>query len=75
MKKVQKELLEEIFDVTREIQLKHPELYKNLNETPLFLSEFGVAGDISPRDFKQYLESLKRQLAAFDRTANLPSTN
>lgn len=65
-----KELLEEIFAVTREIQVKHPELYKNLSETPLFLSESELAGDLGTRDFRQYLETLKGQLASFEEAAN-----
>ena len=64
-----KELLEEIFAVTREIQVKHPELYKNLSETPLFLSENEPAGDLGTRDFKQYLDSLCEQLASFEQAA------
>ncbi len=72
MKKVQKELLEDIFDVTREIQVNHPELYKILSETPQF-TEHQYGHDISARDYKQYLDSLKRQLAAFDQAANQSS--
>lgn len=68
-----KELFGEIFAVTREIQLKHPELYKNLSETPLFLTENEAAGDLGTRDFKQYLESLKTQLADFEQKAKPPS--
>lgn len=69
MKKLQKELLDEIFETTRVIQKRFPELYKNLQETPLFLQENEPENDLSTHDFRQYLESLKKQLATFEKTA------
>lgn len=62
---MQKQLMNEIFVVTAMIQKEFPELYEHLSETPLFLSD-NIEG-ISLVDFKQYLESLKTQLATFKR--------
>ena len=62
-----KELINEIFVVTTKIQKEYPELYENLRETPLFLTENET--EIGSADFEQYLESLKTQLADF-RQAN-----
>ncbi|WP_309641323.1 hypothetical protein [Flavobacterium sp.] len=54
-------LMQEIIQLTAEIETKFPELYKYLNETPLSLSETKKEA-ISTNDLKQYLESLKTQL-------------
>ena len=67
---IHKELINEIFMVTTKIQKEYPELYENLQETPLFIAE--NEKDIGTADFEQYLESLKTQLADF-RKANPPS--
>lgn len=58
-------LTEEILNVTSKIQEKFPELYKLLNETPLFISyEYKGIRDI---DLEQYLESLKIQFRTFEK--------
>ncbi len=54
-----------IFELTATIQKEFPELYIHLDETPLFLS--GREKRITRLDFEQYLESLKMQLATFER--------
>ena len=60
-----KKILNEIFEITTIIQKKHPELYLNLNETPLFLTY--KKDDLSLIDLEQYLESLKVQLNTFEK--------
>ena len=64
---VKKELMDEIFVLTTQIQKEFPELYVNLKETPLFMS--GSEKDISTADFEQYHESLEMQLAVFRKTS------
>jgi len=61
----QKKLMNEILEITTLIQREFPELYGHLSETPLFLSDNDR--EISTVDFEQYLESLKMQLAAFEK--------
>ncbi|MCC6462897.1 MAG: hypothetical protein IT260_20685 [Saprospiraceae bacterium] len=56
-------LMDHIFQVTSAIQQEYPALYNLLSETPLSFSYAGK--DISTASFEQYLESLRRQLAAF----------
>ena len=52
--------------VTTKIQKEFPEQYKVLSETPLFL--FDREKEINTADFEHYLESLKKQLAAFKKS-------
>jgi septation ring formation regulator EzrA len=69
---LQNTLMEDIFVMTAIIQKKFPELYENLRETPLFLSE--KRKDIGTVDFEHYLDSLKTQLKTFEKRALKPET-
>jgi hypothetical protein len=51
-------IMEEIIKVTSEIETFYPELYKNLEETPIGKP----GGDISTADLENYLSTLKWQL-------------
>ncbi len=59
----------EIFAVTALIQQAYPAQYRLLDETPLFLFD-----EINRIDFEHYLESLKAQLASFERVAIFSKT-
>jgi hypothetical protein len=54
-------LMQEIIRLTTEIETKYPELYRNLEETPLELGE-EKSGKVSTHDLREYLETLKSQL-------------
>ncbi len=69
---LQKKLTDEIFTVTARIQKEFPALYQNLSETPLFLPPQETQLNID--DFRKYLESLKAQLADFEK-ADLAKKN
>lgn len=56
----QKELLNEIIEVTETIRETFVEFYELLSETPLFIAKQNR--NIDTVDFEQYLESLKTQL-------------
>jgi hypothetical protein len=56
----QKELLNEIIEVTETIRETFVEFYQLLSETPLFVNKQNK--NINTADFEQYLESLKTQL-------------
>lgn len=56
----QKELLNEIIEVTETIRETFVEFYQLLSETPLFVGQQNR--NINTADFEQYLESLKTQL-------------
>lgn len=64
----QKELLNEIIEVTETIRESFTAFYELLSETPLFI--FNQNADINTADFEQYLESLKTQL---DRLNRIPA--
>ena len=57
-------LVSEIFELTLSFQLKYPEIYENLLETPLFLTNKNE--NMTDRDFLNYRESLKTQLMIFE---------
>lgn len=59
-------LMQEIFDITTIIQKTCPELYKNLTETPLFISY--EEKEIKNADYRKYLDFLKNQLDEFSKT-------
>lgn len=59
-------LLKEIFDLTLSFQLKYPEIYENLLETPLFLTYKNK--DISKKEYLDYREFLKAQLEILEAT-------
>lgn len=54
-------LMQEIIQLTTEIETKYPELYKYLSETPISLCETGEK-TICTDDLKEYLATLKSQL-------------
>ena len=58
------QLMEEIIQLSSEMQSNYPELYKNLNETPLFLGK-STEKEISTKDLESYLNTLKEQLKDF----------
>lgn len=62
---MQQKLIAEILAITAKIQEEFPELYKNLRETPLSFSH--TDKDTDTIAFKDYLESLKTQLADFEK--------
>lgn len=51
-------LMQEIIQLTAEIETNYPELYRYFGETPLRLSETKKDA-ITSHDLEQYLESLK----------------
>ncbi len=55
------QLMQEIIKLTTEIEINYPELYKYLDETPLFISN-SPQRDISTVDLENYLNTLKEQL-------------
>jgi hypothetical protein len=54
-------LMQEIIQLTSEIETRYPELYNYLDETPLSFCETKEK-TISTDDLKEYLETLKSQL-------------
>jgi hypothetical protein len=64
-KKIEDELMKEIFDLTLAIQIELPEIYNSLLETPLFLNY--DSKDISENEFEEYCEFLKSQLRVFEK--------
>ena len=54
-------LMQEIIELTTEIETKYPELYKYLGETPVSIAETEKKV-ISTHDLELYLETLKAQL-------------
>jgi hypothetical protein len=54
-------LMQEIIQLTTEIETKYPELYKFLGETPVDICDT-PAKTICTEDLKGYLETLKAQL-------------
>lgn len=54
-------LMQEIIQLTSEIETKYPELYKFLGETPVEICDT-PAKTICTEDLKEYLETLKSQL-------------
>jgi hypothetical protein len=55
------QLMQDIIQLTTEIETNYPELYKYLTETPLMLSEAN-SSEIHTTELKKYLETLKSQL-------------
>lgn len=54
-------LMQEIIQLTTEIETKYPELYRFLGETPVDICDT-PAKTICTEDLKEYLETLKSQL-------------
>jgi hypothetical protein len=55
------QLMQEIVQLTAEIETKYPELYKYLDETPISICDTKEK-TICTDDLKKYLETLKSQL-------------
>lgn len=55
------QLMQEILQLTTEIETRYPELYKFLGETPVDICDT-PAKTICTEDLKSYLETLKSQL-------------
>ena len=55
------QLMQQIISITSDIETNYPELYKNLEETPLSIGETEEK-TISTNDLVEYLETLKAQL-------------
>jgi len=62
-------LMQSIIDITTIIETKYPELYKNLDETPLSIGKHPEK-EITTTDLKSYLETLKNQLEEYIKTHN-----
>jgi hypothetical protein len=55
------QLMQDIIQLTTEIETKYPELYKYLNETPLTLCE-NASERVHTTELELYLETLKSLL-------------
>ena len=64
-KKIEDQLMKEIFDLTLSFQIEFPEIYDNLLETPLFLN-YGDK-EISETEFEAYREFLRAQLRVLEK--------
>ena len=53
--------MQEVIQLTTEIETNYPELYKYLNETPLSVGE-AQNKTINTHDLKDYLATLREQL-------------
>jgi hypothetical protein len=60
-KLLKNQLMQDTIRVTTEIGTYYPELYKFLNETPLFLSTDNE-DEVCSTDFEKYLSTIKHQL-------------
>jgi hypothetical protein len=54
-------LMQEIIEITTEIETKYPELYAHLDETPFHLGE-SKSKTIDKEDLTDYLKTLRSQL-------------
>jgi hypothetical protein len=59
--------MEEIIEISSEIRTNYPELYKYINETPLFLGS-SPEKEMSTKELENYLNTLKEQLKDFMQT-------
>ena len=55
------QLMQQAIQLTSEMEIKYPELYKFLDETPLFLS-YRKDNKICSADFQEYVAILKEQM-------------
>lgn len=53
--------MQEVIEITAEIETKYPELYKYLDETPFHVCKTEVK-EICKDDLEEYLKTLKSQL-------------
>ena len=61
------EVIQEAIELTSEMKLSFPEIYKFLDETPLAISN-GIDSEITTADFEQYLETLESQMLNYSDT-------
>ena len=57
-------LMQKIINLTSKIETEYPELYKNLEETPINLGN-QTQKEITTTDLKNYLETLHRELEEY----------
>jgi hypothetical protein len=55
------QIIQEIIQLTTEIETKYPELYKNMEETPTSVDDY-AENNICTADLLKYLETLKSQI-------------
>ena len=55
------QLMQQAILLASEMEIKYPELYKFLDETPLFLS-YSQDNKICSTDFQEYVATLKEQI-------------
>jgi hypothetical protein len=55
------QIVHEILQLTAEIETKYPELYKNIEETPISICQTNQT-NICSEDLLNYLETLKSQI-------------
>lgn len=60
-------IVQEILQLTTEIETKYPELYKNIEETPISICETNET-NICSEDLSNYLETLKSQIQHYQET-------
>jgi hypothetical protein len=68
MKKIN-QLMQEIISLTTNIETNYPELYRYIDETPIFLSN-SAGTDITTTDLESYLNTLKEELYEYIKTHN-----
>ncbi len=73
MENTEKRISDQIFDITTKIQKEFPELYKILMETPLASSY--RQENVSNDSLREYLESIKIQLAQFQELKTVQKDN
>ena len=73
MENTEKKISDQIFDITAKIQKEFPELYKILMETPLASSY--KQDNVSNDSLREYLESIKIQLAQFQELKTVQKDN
>ncbi len=73
MENTEKKISDQIFDITAKIQKEFPELYKILMETPLASSY--RQENVSNDSLREYLESIKIQLAQFQELKTVQKDN
>lgn len=73
MENTEKRISDQIFDITTKIQKEFPELYKILMETPLASSY--RQENVSEDSLREYLESIKIQLAQFQELKTVQKDN
>jgi len=64
--------MQELVQLTTQIEMNYPELYTTLNETPLFLGESSSQG-VTTKELESYLNTLKEKLKHY--IENHPKTH